>query len=150
MLVHTICSHLTIASRAKSVMIYRVVCLHKPSATHPQSKPCWLWQLALDRIPFEDCLGPVRSHLWWHLQLALWWSLFENASASVRSGDIFSGFIYLISGSNSTVGYIQGINGCMQASLVGSCPIIMPKYGLVKTCPGLGHLQYHGHTCKGI
>ena len=48
-------------------------------------------------------------------QLALWWSLFENASASVRSGDIFSGFIYLISGSNSTVGYIQGINGCMQA-----------------------------------
>jgi hypothetical protein len=51
------------------------------------------------------------------LQLALWWCLFENASASVRSGDIFSGFIYLISGSNSTVGFIQGINGCMQARL---------------------------------
>jgi hypothetical protein len=47
----------------------------------------------------------------------MWWCLFENASASVRSGDIFSGFIYLISGSNSTVGFIQGINGCMQARL---------------------------------
>ena len=55
-------------------------------------------------------------------QLALWWSLFENASASVRSGDIFSGFIYLISGSNSTVGYIQGINGCMQAR---NCPSLL-------------------------
>lgn len=59
-----------------------------------------------------------RYKMFLPVQLALWWSLFENASASVRSGDIFSGFIYLISGSNSTVGYIQGINGCMQVRMI--------------------------------
>ena len=48
------------------------------------------------------------------MQLALWWTLFENASASLRSGDIFSAFIYLYTNSNSTVGYIQGINGILQ------------------------------------
>ena len=68
----------------------------------------------------------------------------------MRSGDIFSGFIYLISGSNSTVGYIQGINGCMQASLIGSPIIIMPAYGLVKACLGLGHPDNCKCTCKGI
>ena len=85
----------------------------------------------------------MRSVSWWHLQLALWWSLFENASASVRSGDIFSGFIYLISGSNSTVGYIQGINGCMQACPVSNSTVIVPVYGLIKAGLGLGHLDYH-------
>ena len=37
-------------------------------------------------------------------QFALWWALFENASASVRSGDIFSAYVYLLTGSNSWVG----------------------------------------------
>ena len=81
----------------------------------------------------------MHSDLGWQLQLALWWSLFENASASVRSGDIFSGFIYLISGSNSTVGYIQGINGCMQASPVGSYTASKPTYGVVKASLGSEH-----------
>ena len=87
---------------------------------------CWRLHSAYNEGVFCECLGPVQSYLWWQLQLALWWSLFENASASVRSGDIFSGFIYLISGSNSTVGYIQGINGCMQASLVDSYTSMCP------------------------
>ncbi|CAL8471361.1 g10903 [Coccomyxa elongata] len=50
----------------------------------------------------------------YNVKLALWWTLFENASASLRSGDIFSAFIYLYTNSNSTVGYIQGINGILQ------------------------------------
>ena len=61
----------------------------------------------------------------------------------MRSGDIFSGFIYLISGSNSTVGYIQGINGCMQASPVSSYTVNLPAYGLVKGSLGLVHQGHH-------
>ena len=48
------------------------------------------------------------------MQLALWWAALENASASVRSGDIFSAFVFLVTNSNSWVGYIQGVNGCCQ------------------------------------
>ena len=40
----------------------------------------------------------------------------ETASQSVRSGDILSGYLFLLSNSTSTVGYIQGINGVLQAS----------------------------------
>jgi hypothetical protein len=49
-----------------------------------------------------------------YTQLALWWSFFEFASASVRSGDILSGYIYLSTGSNSVIGFVQGINGVVQ------------------------------------
>ena len=52
------------------------------------------------------------------LQLALWWAALENASASVRSGDIFSAFVFLVTSSNSWVGYIQGINGCCQVRML--------------------------------
>ena len=48
------------------------------------------------------------------LQLILLWSFAETASASLRAGDVMSAFIYLSTGSNSTVGFIQGINGIMQ------------------------------------
>ncbi len=45
------------------------------------------------------------------LQLVLMWTLFETGSASVRSGAILSAYIYLCTGSNSTVGYVQGVKG---------------------------------------
>ena len=48
------------------------------------------------------------------LQIALVWTLFETGSASVRSGAILSAYIYLCTGSNSTVGYVQGITGIAQ------------------------------------
>ena len=48
------------------------------------------------------------------LQLILLWSFAETASASLRAGDVMSAFIYLSTGSNSSVGFIQGINGIMQ------------------------------------
>ena len=37
---------------------------------------------------------------------------------SVRSGDCLSAFVYLVKGSNSWVGYVQGINGIMQVHTV--------------------------------
>ena len=139
----TICSHPAVTSRAKlSLSFVWLVCIIVQLQTG-KKQLCWRLLVALDKRLFCECLGPARSILLWQLQLALWWSLFENASASVRSGDIFSGFIYLISGSNSTVGYIQGINGCMQASLIASYTVILPAYGLVKACLGLGHPEYH-------
>lgn len=52
------------------------------------------------------------------MQLGLAWSALEIASASVRSGDCLSAFVYLVKGSNSWVGYVQGINGIMQACTV--------------------------------
>lgn len=56
-------------------------------------------------------------------QVSLWWSLFENISASVRSGDTLSALIYLTSskrGGNITVGIIQGANGI--AMMVAALP----------------------------
>lgn len=47
-------------------------------------------------------------------QLGLAWTALELASVSVRSGDCLSAFVYLVKGSNSWVGYVQGINGIMQ------------------------------------
>ncbi len=59
------------------------------------------------------------------LQLVLMWTLFETGSASVRSGAILSAYIYLCTGSNSTVGYVQGVTGIAQVRtfqlLVQSC-----------------------------
>uniref|UniRef100_A0A1D1ZV67 Major facilitator superfamily (MFS) profile domain-containing protein n=1 Tax=Auxenochlorella protothecoides TaxID=3075 RepID=A0A1D1ZV67_AUXPR len=49
-----------------------------------------------------------------NVKLTFWWSWFENLSASVRSGDALSAYIYLISRRTSTVGIIQGINGISQ------------------------------------
>ncbi|KAL0048731.1 hypothetical protein WJX82_009744 [Trebouxia sp. C0006] len=49
-----------------------------------------------------------------NVKLALIWTLFETGSASVRSGAILSAYIYLCTGSNSTVGYVQGITGIAQ------------------------------------
>ena len=47
---------------------------------------------------------------------------------SVRSGDCLSAFVYLVKGSNSWVGYVQGINGIMQARTIAdeqrACPCI--------------------------
>ena len=48
------------------------------------------------------------------LQLTLWWSFFENLSASVRSGDALSACIFLVSGRIQDVGFIQGLNGISQ------------------------------------
>ena len=48
------------------------------------------------------------------MQLGLAWTALELASVSVRSGDCLSAFVYLVKGSNSWVGYVQGINGIMQ------------------------------------
>lgn len=41
------------------------------------------------------------------LQLALWWSLLENCSSSVRSGDVLSALLFLLTASNTTVGIVQ-------------------------------------------
>ncbi len=40
-------------------------------------------------------------------QLLLWFTLLETAATGVATGDILSAYIYLLSGSNATVGYIQ-------------------------------------------
>lgn len=50
----------------------------------------------------------------YNVKIALIWTLFETGSASVRSGAVLSQYIYLCSGSNSTVGYVQGITGIAQ------------------------------------
>ncbi|KAI3433329.1 hypothetical protein D9Q98_003147 [Chlorella vulgaris] len=58
-----------------------------------------------------------------NVRVSLWWSLFENISASVRSGDTLSALIYLTSskrGGNITVGIIQGANGI--AMMVAALP----------------------------
>ena len=47
-------------------------------------------------------------------QAALAWSLFENVSASLRSGDVMSAYLYLLTGSNSVVGLVQGLSGVLQ------------------------------------
>ena len=47
------------------------------------------------------------SHCIPALQLALWWALWENCSASVRSGDVLSALLFLLTGSNTTVGLVQ-------------------------------------------
>jgi len=52
------------------------------------------------------------------VQLGLAWTALELASVSVRSGDCLSAFVYLVKGSNSWVGYVQGINGVMQVHTI--------------------------------
>ncbi|KAK9864374.1 hypothetical protein WJX84_002708 [Apatococcus fuscideae] len=49
-----------------------------------------------------------------NVQLGLSFTFFETASASIRSGEILSAYIYLITKSNSFVGYVQGVNGILQ------------------------------------
>ncbi len=55
-----------------------------------------------------DCMEWV----YW-VQLALWWSLFENMSGSVRSGDVLSALLFLLTGSNITVGVVQVSSSCL-------------------------------------
>lgn len=49
-------------------------------------------------------------------QLALWFNLLETGSASVRSGDALSAYVYLVTKSNAAVGYVQGFNGIAQVT----------------------------------
>ena len=65
------------------------------------------------------------------LQIALIWTLFETGSASVRSGAILSAYIYLCTGSNSTVGYVQGITGIAQ---VHTFSVVLQFCGAKKLC----------------
>ena len=44
--------------------------------------------------------------LTWNTRLGLWWTAGEMASQSIRAGDVLSGYIYIISHSNSAVGYV--------------------------------------------
>eukprot|EP00887_Chlorella_sp_A99_P005555 scaffold1.g5555.t1 len=55
-----------------------------------------------------------------NVRLALWWSLFENASVSLRSGDILSALLFLETKSQGVVGLVQGLNGIVQ--LVAAVP----------------------------
>ena len=55
--------------------------------------------------------APVPQY---NIKLSLWWTVFENISASIRSGDALSAFLYLTTKKNSIVGFIQGINGVLQ------------------------------------
>ena len=54
--------------------------------------------------------------LTWNTRLGLLYTVFEFASQSVRSGDVLSGYLFLVTDRNSTVGFIQGVNGVLQAS----------------------------------
>ena len=54
--------------------------------------------------------------LTWNTRLGLLYTVFEFASQSVRSGDVLSGYLFLVTDKNSTVGFIQGVNGVLQAS----------------------------------
>ncbi|KAL4431233.1 hypothetical protein ABPG75_006489 [Micractinium tetrahymenae] len=56
--------------------------------------------------------GPEKMNH--NVKLALWWSLLENCSASVRSGDVMSALLFLLTRSNTTVGLVQGANGVLQ------------------------------------
>ncbi|PRW58602.1 MFS general substrate transporter [Chlorella sorokiniana] len=56
----------------------------------------------------------------YNVKLALWWALWENCSSSVRSGDVLSALLFLLTGSNTTVGLVQGLNGIAQ--LVAALP----------------------------
>jgi len=56
----------------------------------------------------------------YNVRLSLWWTVVENVSASVRSGDAVSAYLYLLTKKNSVVGFVQGINGIMQ--LVAAIP----------------------------
>ncbi len=49
-----------------------------------------------------------------NVRLSLWWTVAENVSGSIRSGDALSAYIYLITQRNSVVGFVQGINGTLQ------------------------------------
>lgn len=49
-----------------------------------------------------------------NVRLSLWWTIAENISGSIRSGDALSAFIFLLTKKNSMVGFVQGINGIMQ------------------------------------
>ena len=101
--------------------------------------------------------GPDRHPHVCHARLTLWWTWVETASSSIRSGDVLSvsmnvmscegehftvlftcarspkdvrsllsqAFIYLRTGDNSTVGYIQGVNGAMQVRPVTSVHGVM-------------------------
>ena len=60
----------------------------------------------------------MRSlQLTWNTRLGLLYTGFEFACASVRAGDVLSGYLYLVTGKNSTVGFIQGVNGLLQARI---------------------------------
>ena len=53
----------------------------------------------------------------------------------MRSGDCLSAFVYLVKGSNSWVGYVQGINGIMQVRIITD---YCHGYRLVDQSPTLG------------
>ena len=50
---------------------------------------------------------PASTLLAFWPQLLLWFTLLETAATGVSTGDILSAYLYLLSGSNATVGYIQ-------------------------------------------
>lgn len=56
----------------------------------------------------------------YNVRLALWWTLLENASASLRSGDVLSVLLFLATRSQVAVGFVQGVNGVLQ--LVAAIP----------------------------
>ena len=59
-LVHTKYAH-EICQSSHSIVECLLAYLHRSSAADLQNRHCWPLQLALDRIPFRECLGPVHS-----------------------------------------------------------------------------------------
>mmetsp|Transcript_10910 Transcript_10910/g.32698 ORF Transcript_10910/g.32698 Transcript_10910/m.32698 type:complete len:477 (-) Transcript_10910:470-1900(-) len=55
-----------------------------------------------------------------NVKLLLWFTFLETAATSVSTGDILSAYLFMLSGSNATVGYIQGVKGT--AMMVLSVP----------------------------
>lgn len=60
------------------------------------------------------CVATWTSGLSWNIKLGLAWTVAETASASIRSGDVLSAYLFLLSGNNRDVGFVQGVNGSMQ------------------------------------
>ncbi|GAB4814040.1 hypothetical protein N2152v2_001086 [Parachlorella kessleri] len=97
-----------------------------------------------------------------NVKLSLLFSLFEEFSGSVRSGDVMSAYLYLITKDNSIVGYTQGLSGIAQlmaalpagvltdrhrrdtmlrfSALVGLLAGCLMAYTLLLSPPGLWHL----------
>ena len=64
------------------------------------------------------------------LQLGLFWTVVETASMSIRSGDVLSAYIYLLTGTNSDVGFVQGVNGGMQVTCLYRTLAFQPDISL--------------------
>jgi hypothetical protein len=92
-------------------------CCHIDHRTIPNrclSHSRWCERAVQAFLPDRAVTSHYHGHLNYNVKLSLVWTALENVSGSLRSGDILSIYLYLLSGSNLVVGVVQGINGIMQ------------------------------------